>query len=207
MNSEWEGYFFKITGGSTNSGTPMKQGVLAEGRKKLLLKPGALGFRSHERKGVRKRKSIAGCIVFSETAVLNLILVKKGEKDIEGLTNKSMPILRGPKRASKIAKLFKLSIFDNIKSHVIPRKVKKEGSDKVIIKKPKVMRLLDSRKNSRKRRALKTVYSKIQKNRDQKKAYDELIRALHAKKATQHASSSAIHGASKSRLSSGIIKL
>jgi hypothetical protein len=34
--------------------------------------------------------------------VLNLVIVKKGEKDLPGLTDEEKPRMRGPKRASKV---------------------------------------------------------------------------------------------------------
>lgn len=39
------------------------------------------------RTGERKRKSCRGCIVGADISVLSLAIVKKGEKDIDGLTN------------------------------------------------------------------------------------------------------------------------
>uniref|UniRef100_A0A4W6C144 Small ribosomal subunit protein eS6 n=1 Tax=Lates calcarifer TaxID=8187 RepID=A0A4W6C144_LATCA len=54
------------------------------------------------RTGERKRKSVRGCIVDANLSVLNLVIVKKGEKDIPGLTDSTVPRRLGPKRASKI---------------------------------------------------------------------------------------------------------
>ena len=59
--------------------------------------------------GERRRKSVRGCIVSSDLSVLNLVIVKKGEQDLPGLTDEEKPRMRGPKRASKIRKLFNLS--------------------------------------------------------------------------------------------------
>ena len=50
-----------------------------------------------------------GCIVSSDLSVLNLVIVKKGEQELPGLTDEEKPRMRGPKRASKIRKLFNLS--------------------------------------------------------------------------------------------------
>jgi small subunit ribosomal protein S6e len=61
------------------------------------------------RAGERRRKSVRGCIVSQEIAVLNLVIVKKGEQDLPGLTDEEKPRMRGPKRASKIRKLFNLT--------------------------------------------------------------------------------------------------
>jgi len=62
----------------------MKQGVLVKGRVKLLMRPGMSCFRPR-REGHIKRKSIRGCIVGQDIAVLSLSVVKKGEKDIPGI--------------------------------------------------------------------------------------------------------------------------
>ena len=50
-----------------------------------------------------------------------------GEKDIPGLTDKTVPRRLGPKRASKIRKLFNLSKEDDVRQYVIRRRVTKEG--------------------------------------------------------------------------------
>ena len=38
LGDEWKGYVFRITGGNDKQGFPMKQGVLVNGRVRLLLK-------------------------------------------------------------------------------------------------------------------------------------------------------------------------
>jgi len=53
------------------------------------------------RDGERRRKSVRGCIVSQDLSVINLVIVKKGENDLPGLTNTEKPRMRGPKRASK----------------------------------------------------------------------------------------------------------
>ena len=58
------------------------------------------------RKGERKRKSVRGCIVGPDISVVHLVVVKKGDEEVEGLTDKYVPRRLGPKRASKIRKLF-----------------------------------------------------------------------------------------------------
>jgi len=44
--------------------------------------------------------------------------VKKGESDLPGLTDVEKPRMRGPKRASKIRKLFNLSKEDDVRKYV-----------------------------------------------------------------------------------------
>ena len=77
LGDEFKGYVFKITGGFDGDGFAMKQGIMSNGRIRLLLKPGAKGYRA-TRKGERKRKSVRGCIVGSDLKMLSCLVVKKG---------------------------------------------------------------------------------------------------------------------------------
>jgi len=61
---------------------------------------------------------VRGCIVSQDLSVLNLVIVKKGENDLPGLTDTEKPRMRGPKRASKIRKLFNLSKEDDVRKYV-----------------------------------------------------------------------------------------
>lgn len=78
IGDEWKGFVFKITGGNDKQGFPMKQGVLTNGRVRLLLSAGHSCYRPR-RQGERKRKSVRGCIVDSNLSVLALTIVKKGK--------------------------------------------------------------------------------------------------------------------------------
>lgn len=76
-------------------------------------------FRGYGRRnGERRRKSVRGCIVSQDLSVLNLVIVKKGVNDLPGLTDTEKPRMRGPKRASKIRKLFNLSKDDDVRKYV-----------------------------------------------------------------------------------------
>jgi len=146
LGDEFKGYILRITGGNDKDGFPMKQGVLVNHRVRLLLKPGAVGYRRGHRDGVRRRRTVRGCIVANDLSVINCIVVKKGEQEIPGLTDKVIPSRRGPKRASKIRKLFNLTYKDDVLKYVIARKTpnKKEGG-KEHTHRPKVQRLVTSR--------------------------------------------------------------
>ncbi|EJD76601.1 40S ribosomal protein S6, variant 3 [Loa loa] len=127
LGDEWKGYVLRITGGNDKQGFPMKQGVLTNGRVRLLLSKGHSCYRSR-RDGERKRKSVRGCIVDANLSALALIIVKKGEQEIPGLTDTTVPRRLGPKRASKIRKLFNLTKNDDVRKYVIRRKLpEKEG--------------------------------------------------------------------------------
>ena len=139
LGEEFAGYIFKITGGNDKQGFAMKQGVLTDTRVRLLLKDGVSCYRPR-RVGERKRKSVRGCIVASDLSVLNLVVIKKGDKDIEGVTDVSNPKRLGPKRANKIRKLFNLQKSDDVRKFVIARSFEKKG--KTVTKRPRIQRLV-----------------------------------------------------------------
>ena len=60
----------------------MMQGVLTNQRVRLLFSKGMSCFRER-RKGSRKRKSIRGCIVGTDLAIMALVIVKKGAAEID----------------------------------------------------------------------------------------------------------------------------
>merc|ERR1740137_103938 len=98
----------------------MKQGVLTNGRVRLLMAKGSTCYRPR-RSGERKRKSVRGCIVDGNLAVLSVAIVKKGEAEIPGLTDNTIPRRLGPKRASKIRKLFNLTKDDEKQKFAAPK--------------------------------------------------------------------------------------
>merc|ERR1719194_334859 len=91
LGQEWTGYRFRITGGNDKQGFPMMQGVLTPERVRLLLRKGSKCYRQR-RTGEMKRKSVRGCIVAHDLSVLNLVVVKKGEQQIPGLTDEEKPV-------------------------------------------------------------------------------------------------------------------
>merc|ERR1719387_3288448 len=109
LGSEMKGYLFKIAGGNDKQGFGMKQGVLTHRRVRLLMSPGDSCFRGHgRRRGERLRKSVRGCIVSPDIASLNLIIVKQGDEPLTRLTDGKIPLSHGPKRGTKVRKLFRL---------------------------------------------------------------------------------------------------
>jgi len=149
LGDDFKGYVFKITGGNDKEGFAMKQGVLTTQRVRLLLSKGHSMYRPRKR-GERKRKSVRGCIVSGELSVLNLVVVKKGTAEIPGLTDTVKPRRLGPKRASRIRKLFNLDKEDDVKKYVIRRQIVKDGK-KPYFKAPKIQRLVTPQRLQRKR--------------------------------------------------------
>jgi|TARA_B110000208_G_scaffold185744_1_gene241328 small subunit ribosomal protein S6e len=152
LQDQFAGFTFRITGGNDKQGFPMMQGVLHPYRKRLLLDKDQKCYRPRK-KGERKRKSVRGCIVAHDMAVVNLVIVKQGEQEVPGLTDEAsaQPIRLGPKRASKIRKLFNLSKDDDVRKNVIRREVK-QSRGKVRSKAPKIQRLITPLVVQRKRR-------------------------------------------------------
>jgi small subunit ribosomal protein S6e len=176
LGDQYKGYIFRITGGSDKQGFPMKQGVLSNSRVSLLLSPGTIGFAEFRaRGGERRRKTIRGCIVASDISSLNVAIVKNGEQPIEGLTDIQAPRRLGPKRASKIRKLFNLTSEDDVTKFVVRRPIPaREATDakkakSARAKSPKIQRLVTSVTRQRKRRkkaALKARWSTAKTERD-----------------------------------------
>ena len=113
VGEEFKGYVFRITGGNDKQGFPMKQGVMHPTRVRLLLSDGHSCYRPR-RTGERKRKSVRGCIVAMDLSVLALSIVKKGDGEIPGLTDRVEPKRLGPKRATKIRRFFGLTKEDDV---------------------------------------------------------------------------------------------
>jgi len=202
LGDEFKGYVFKIMGGNDKQGFPMMQGVLSNTRVRLLLGKNSSCYRPR-RSGERKRKSVRGCIVGSDISVLHLVIVKKGEAEIPGITDKYVPRRLGPKRASKIRKLFNLTKQDDVRKFVIRREIPvKEGKPapkKPRTKAPKIQRLVTpitlQRKRHRralaKRRSIKSKaeaaeYAKLLTQRRKEKR--ERKQSLSKKRASQRES-------------------
>merc|ERR1711871_394727 len=189
----------RISGGNDKQGFAMKQGILSNGRVRLLMGAGCSLYRCR-RTGERHRRSARGCIVGSDLSVLNLVIVKKGEGEIPGLTDRSTPRRLGPKRANNIRKMFNLEKADDVTKYVIRREVK-DGKTKA----PKIQRLVTPITLQRKRRrvalkkkawlgerAKKDEYLKMRKARA-KEAADKKA-AEQAKRREQRKSSAASGG-------------
>jgi len=183
IGDDFKGYIFKISGGNDKQGFPMKQGIMTPKRVRLLLKKGASCYRQR-RKGERKRKSVRGCIVSSDIQVLNLVVVKKGENELPGLTDSMIPKRLGPKRATKIRNLFALEKADKMeKNYRVKREVFREGR-RSTIKTPKIQRLVTPQRLQRKRNAKAFKVANAEKTRQELAAFEKL-RAQRAKEAKQ----------------------
>jgi len=174
LGDEWKGYILKIAGGNDKQGFPMKQGVLTHTRVRLLLKKGHSCYRPR-RTGERKRKSVRGCIVDANMSVLALVVVRKGEKEVPGLTDNQVPRRLGPKRASKIRKLYNLTKEDNVCQYVVRRPLPKKEGKKQRYKAPKIQRLVTPNVLQRKRHRLSIKKKRQSAVKEQAAEYAKLL--------------------------------
>ncbi len=177
IGDEFKGYIFKIAGGQDKQGFSMKQGVLTTERVRIMMSKGEQGCRGFGmRKGERYRKSVRGCIISHNTSVLHLVIVKKGPEELPGLTDTQIPRRLGPKRASKIRKLFALTKEDDVRKYVIRREVpnKKEGG-KPRSKAPKIQRLVTPITLQRKRHRMSVKKNRQIKAKEEAAAYQKLL--------------------------------
>ncbi|EFJ14726.1 hypothetical protein SELMODRAFT_172795 [Selaginella moellendorffii] len=191
LGEEFKGYVFKIMGGCDKDGFPMKQGVLKTKRVRLLLNRGDTCFRGYGRRdGERRRKSVRGCIVSHDLSVLNLVIVKQGEKHLPDLTDTEKPRMRGPKRASKIRKLFNLDKEDDVRKYVNTyRRNFTAPSGKKRSKAPKIQRLVTPRTLQRKRDRIAEKKRRVQKAKTEAAEYQKLL-SLRLKEQREHRSES-----------------
>ncbi|KAG6887172.1 hypothetical protein C0992_000322 [Termitomyces sp. T32_za158] len=196
LGDEWKGYIFRITGGNDKQGFPMKQGVLLPYRVRLLLADGHSCYRTR-RAGERKRKSVRGCIVGPDIAVLSLVIVKQGDSDVPGLTDNVLPKRLGPKRATKIRRFFNLSKEDDVRKYVVRREVKssKKEDAKPYTKAPKIQRLVTPLRLQRRRHLNSLKRRRFEHQKEQKAEFDALLAKRVAEKKAKVAAIKAAHKA------------
>jgi len=186
VGDEFKGYIFKITGGNDKQGFPMKQGVLHPTRVRLLLSDGHSCYRPR-RTGERKRKSVRGCIVGMDLAVIALSIVKQGDGELPGLTDSVHPKRLGPKRATKIRRFFNLSKEDDVRKFVIRREVqpKKEGA-KPYTKAPKIQRLVTPQRLQHKRHRIALKRRRAEASKDAANDYAKILHQRVSEEKSKH---------------------
>jgi len=178
IGEEYKGYVFKITGGSDKDGFAMKQGLVTNTRVRLLLDGTTSGYRLR-REGGRRRKSVRGAVVGPDLAVINLVIIKRGEKEIPGLAEEPLPKRLGPKRAQRIRKFYHLTKDEDVRGYIIRRELpkQKEGKPKRV-KAPKIQRLITPERIQRKRRRINLKKKRLDKNLKEAAEYNKLIHQL-----------------------------
>merc|ERR1712032_692025 len=115
-----------------------------------------------------------GCIVGQDIAVLNLAIVKRGDNDVAGLTDASVPRRLGPKRANKIRALFNLAKEDDVTKYVISRTfTNKKG--KTVRRAPKIQRFITPLVLQRKRARKAAKLASVLRNKEDKAAYKKVV--------------------------------
>lgn len=189
LGEKFKGYVVRLTGGEDKQGFSMKQGVLTDQRVRLLLKAGASCYRA-SRKGERKRKSVRGCIYNHDMSAISMVIVKQGPTPIEGLTDTKQEACNktlGPKRASKIRKLFNLEKDDEVTQYVIRKELKaNDKHSKPRSKAPKIQRLITENRIQRKRAQKASAAQRAHNAKESDAAYRKLMaqraKLLRAKK-------------------------
>ena len=169
---EFKGYTLRITGGNDKQGFTMKQGILVNGRVRLLFKGRSTLYRPR-RSGERKRKSARGCITGPDLSVLALKVLVKGEKDITGLTDAERPRRLGPKRVSHIRTNFALRKKDDVRKYVVRREIVK--GDKTWYKSPKIQRLITEKRTRRKVLNKKVMIERWKAGKEAHVAYEKIL--------------------------------
>merc|ERR1719240_873696 len=114
--------------------------------------------------------SVRGCIVAGDLSVLNVIILKKGDSEIEGVTDKVNPRRLGPKRASKIMKLYDLQYGDDVRKFVIRREAKAGH-----MKAPKIQRLVTPVTKQRRRARKAMLKGRKSASKDDRTQYYAII--------------------------------
>ena len=185
ISDMFDGYKFKVTGGFDKDGFAMKNGILTQAKKKVLLTKGCSMFRfrsGYHRSGIRIRKLVRGCIISNDIKIVHLKIIKKGAKPIPGLTEEkdAQPKRLGPKRATRILREFGLSIVYKEKkknpeerknlrfliTKFAPKREVTTKNGKKYIKSAKIQRLITPDRLRRKR--LNKALKKLRKERTDK---------------------------------------
>lgn len=195
MGDDYKGYVFRINGGNDKDGFAMKQGIMANGRTRILFKGKRATLYKPRRVGMRRRRSVRGCIIGPDLAVIFLKIIKKGDKDIDKVTTVDIPNRLGKKRANNIRAAFNLDKkLDDVRKYVVHRKIEKkvkvgdEEKERTYYKAPKIQRLITEKKIRRKKIIKNTRLAHYKTSKEQKQKYEKLIsQFVKEKKAAQHA--------------------
>ena len=142
-----------------------------------------------KRTGYRRRRSVRGCITGPDLAVISLKIMKKGDKEITGCTDKEIPNRLFKKRKNKIAAVFGLDKKkDNVCKYVAKREVKR--NDKTHYKAPKVQRLITEKRLRRKKLIKREKADRSKTSKEEAAKYEKLIsQYVKEKKAARTAAS------------------
>jgi len=150
----------------------MKQGILVNGRTRILFRKAGSLYKPR-RTGERKRRGVRGCIIGPDICAIFLKVVKKGEKEIDGLTNVDKPNMRGPKRRNNIISTFALDKQDDVTRYVVRREIKR--GDKTFYKSPKIQRVISEKRIRRKRVIKQSRKDRWEVSKENVAKYEKLL--------------------------------
>jgi len=148
---------------------------MVNGRARILYKKRSTGYKPR-RVGMRRRRSIRGCICGPDLAVIALRVIKKGDKDIDKVTNVDRPNKLSKKRANNIRSFFNLDKKkDDVREYVNYRKLTKECENKngekverTYYKAPKIQRLITEKRIRRKKLIKNERLDRFKTSKEQK---------------------------------------
>jgi small subunit ribosomal protein S6e len=124
-----------------------------------------------------------------------LRIVKKGDAEIEGVTDSEKPRRLGPKRASTIRKVFALRKKDDVRKYIIRREVKK--GDKTFYKSPKIQRLITEKRIRRKKLVKRAKQTSYTKSKEDRVKYEKVLSKYIKERKAAHAHTEAAKEAPK----------
>ena len=136
-----------------------------------------------------------GCIYGSDLAVVFLTVVKKGEKDIDGVTNVDHPNKLAPKRANNIRKMYALvKGKDDVCKYVNRRTIQRNG--KTFWKAPRIQRLVTEKRLRRKAVLKREKKQSYKASKQSVEKYEKLLNQyVKEKKAARVAAAKAVQEA------------
>jgi small subunit ribosomal protein S6e len=190
LGEDYKGYVFRISGGNDAQGFPMKQGIMKNGRARILFKKKGSLF-NPKRTGYRRRRSVRGCITGPDLCVISLKVMKKGDKEIAGCTDKDIGSRLFKKRKNNIAAVFGLDKKkDNVCKYVARREIKR--GDKTHYKAPKIQRLITEKRLRRKTLIKREKADRFKTSKEAAAKYEKLLsQYVKEKKAARHAEAKA----------------
>jgi small subunit ribosomal protein S6e len=150
----------------------MKQGIMRQGRARILFKKQGSLF-NPKRTGYRRRRAVRGCITGSDLAVISLKVMKKGDAEIAGCTDKEIGSRLFKKRRANIRQVFGLRKTDNVCKYVARREIKR--GDKTHYKAPKVQRLITEKRLRRKKLVKRATLDRYKTSKEAAASYEKLI--------------------------------
>ncbi len=160
FSADLRGYVFKILGGNNTMGRCMRQGILTDRTVRILMRRSKKGVRWKKAQDQRMRRSARGCIIGKDIRSLSLEILKHGDKEIPGMSGLAKPKSLGPKRATRIRKMFGLDKKDDVKKHVVRKKCR-NGKTKA----PMIQRLVTPERIRRKKTIAKAKEERFERRK------------------------------------------